>query len=173
MKIKFTFCFFALVAGLMFPAASCAVAQQNETKNFSADKEDLPKNVDSPQTKNASPPESFTVGKQNFHLTEKDGKCLLSYEKNRKTVELILKIAPTCNVVRDNKNKVRSFNYKDIKSEVFMVVGGVKDMSGKLCGSEAQVILLKKDSASPGKTQKGVVCVLFGTDEKNFWLLSH
>lgn len=173
MKIKSLFYVYIIVVGLFFSNSACVSAQEinhekslNETTETSK-KEDLIK------AKNVSEEENFAVKKTDFKLFENDGKCFVNYEKGGKSADLALEIPPPCKVVRDAKNNVRFVTYKDIKSDVFMIVGDVQKMGGKPCGTKAQVILLKKDSAAPGKVQKGTVCVLYGTDEKDFWMLSH
>lgn len=166
MKAKYNFCLMFLAATI-FCCVSCAQAQKKNSDNNTQKTQNIS------QSDKSSLADSFTVGNQKFELMETEGKCFLIFEKKGQKSELKLETDSGCKVVRDNKDKVRGFKYKDIGAEVFMVVGKVKDMSGKLCGEQAQVILLKKNEVSLGKKQNGTVCVLYGTDEKNFWMLSH
>lgn len=173
MKIKYLLGFYILIGGLLFPAVSCVNAQEKPDDQPNVKTTETSKNADSAKIENVSEPESFALGKVDFDLTEREGECIVSYEKNGKTIEVKLEIPPPCRVVRDNKDNARYVTYKDIKSDVFMIVGDVKDMGGKPCGTKAQVVLLKRNSATAGKTLEGTVCVLYGTDEKDFWMLSH
>ena len=175
MNIKSSICFYILVGGLVFSGISCINAQVNKGEKSLTETNEAAKKEDSISTsaKGISDAEKFAVEKMNFELTERDGKCFVSYKTAGKSAEIALEIPPPCNVVRDAADNARSFAYKDIESDVFMIVGDVKDMGGKPCGTKAQVVLLKKSSAAPGKTQEGTVCILYGTDEKNFWMLSH
>jgi hypothetical protein len=119
--------------------------------------------------------ESFSVGRYKFELMEKDSNCVLSYTRNGRTEELTLDTPMTCRMVRDNKNNIRTFKYKDIGATVFMILGEVSQepKSGKECGKKMQVILVKKNKVVLGKSQSGAACVLYGPDEKVFWILSH
>ncbi len=117
----------------------------------------------------------FAFSNYKFELVEKDGKCVLNFARNRKSSSLTLDLSANCRVVRDNKEKVRSFTYKDINAKVFLIVGKVSSDSDEKskCGEEMQVVLLKKGKVVSGKSRTGKVCTQYGTDEKVFWLLSH
>jgi hypothetical protein len=117
----------------------------------------------------------FAFNNYKFELIEKDGKCVLNYTRTGKTSSLNLDLSANCQVVRDNKAKVRSFTYKDINAKVFLIAGklGSDSVEKNKCGEEMQVILLKKGKIVSGKSQSGKVCTQYGADEKVFWLLSH
>lgn len=158
-------------------ASSCVFGQKLEKA----------KNIDGQNTQSTSKitnEESFVIGSQSFVLGEKDGKCVLSYKIVEENKELILNMNSSCRVVRDVKDKVLFYEYKDVKAKVGMIVGGIdgekKDASGKDFGKEAQYLIVKNGSVSlsngsqlVNESQKGVFFVQYGTDQKNFWLASH
>ncbi len=158
-------------------ASSCALGQRLENaKNLEG------QNIQS--TSKIINEESFVIGSQAFILREKGEKCVLNYKIGEDNKELVLNMDPSCRVVRNVKDEVLFYEYKDVKAKVGMIVGGIdgkkKDASGKDFGKEAQYLIVKNGSVSLSngsnlinESQKGVFFVEYGTDQKNFWLASH
>lgn len=90
-----------------------------------------------------------------------------------------LEIEPPCAFVLDGKSKVMWYEIEG--SKVVLISGGpankegIKDpVSGKMCGTQIQAIMIRNKSITRAKVydEGQAICWSQGLDEKNYWVLS-
>ncbi|MBC7909945.1 MAG: hypothetical protein H7Y30_05565 [Pyrinomonadaceae bacterium] len=126
---------------------------------------------------------TFTVKGYKLHLREREGKCVVVYERQKRSDEQALDLPAPCQFVRHpkNRNTAQSYTYKDLRNAtVLLVVGGplnAKRTDALMpdgCGTQWQAIILRRGSVSVSKISQGsTLCPSAGTDEKMFWVAAH
>jgi len=98
--------------------------------------------------------------------------------------ELSIGTGASCFFIKENNtNKVRTKYYKDIDSYVALIVGDTLPknpeypltMQRNDCGSTVKALIISKDGISMAKKKftNTVTCAGVGSDEKEFYILSH
>lgn len=125
--------------------------------------------------------DEINVLSTNMKLIEKNGKCYLIHDDVKKSLHPI----PPCHFLRNSKNNVQYFTYKDIKVDAALIITGTpvsKEVRKEwglpndlVCGTESQGILMRnsKIEITEKTLKEGVLCRDKGSDEKNFWYFSH
>jgi len=107
-------------------------------------------------------------------------KCYVNYDSK----DIHFGSVGNCFFVKENNSeKIRMKYYKDIDSYVFLIVGDMlsKDpeypltMQREDCGSTVKALIINKKEAivSINKFTNTVTCAGIGSDEKEFYFLSH
>jgi hypothetical protein len=125
----------------------------------------------------------LTVKGYKLHLQEREGKCVVMYEQQKRSGEQVLDLPAPCQFVRHPKNRhtAQSYTYKDLRNAtVLLVVGGplnAKRTDALMpdgCGTQWQAVILRRGSVSVSKISQGsTLCPSAGTDEKMFWVAAH